>query len=250
MKLTYKLALLAALGLATASASYGQDLILGFNDAASGIASAENDYVVDLGLTGASLVADANANSGSYTIANAFSSTTFNTAFSADVNDLNNVAAGIIGASASGSYPRSLYLSAFTTPATAGSGTLFNDAANATPDLNEYASSSTTGWTAEVATAPGTTTAGTVSAYVVNPLGTLSSGVLSFNLYEATETKSGLTTLTPGAFTDEGTLTINANNDTVTFAVAAVPEPATYGLLAAGGLLIVAVRRQLMGKTV
>jgi hypothetical protein len=85
---------------------------------------------------------------------------------------------------------------------------------------------------------------------VANPEGTLSSGVLSFNLYEAIETKSGLTTLTPGAFTDEGTLTINANNDTVTFAVAAVPEPATYGLLAAGGLLIVAVRRQLMGKTV
>ncbi len=246
MKLNYKLALLAALGLAKASASYGQDLILGFNDAA-GPSAAQNDYVVSLGLTGATLVADANANSGSYTIANAFN---FGTTYSADANALNDVAAGVLGASASGVYPRSLYLTAFTTPPTAGSGSLFNNAANQNPALNEYASTTPGGWTAEVGTAPGTTEAGSVSTYVVNPLGSLSSGVLSFNLYEATETKSGLTTLTPGAFTDEGTLTINANNDTVTFAVAAVPEPATYGLLAAGGLLIVALRRQLVGKTV
>jgi len=246
MKLTYKLALLAALGLATASASYGQDLILGFNDAA-GPSAAQNDYVVNLGLTGAALVADANANSGSFTIANAFSSSTFNTAFSADGNALSDVAAGIIGASASGSYPRSLYLSAFTTP-NVPSGAAFNNAANQNPALNEYASTTPGGWTAEVATAPGTTTAGTVSAYVANPLGTLSSGVLSFNLYEETATKSGVT-VTPGVWTDEGTLTINANNDTVTL-VTSVPEPATYGLLAAGGLLIVALRRQLMGKTV
>jgi hypothetical protein len=248
MKLTYKLALLAALGLATASASYGQDLILGFNDAASGISSAENDYVVDLGLTGASLVADANANSGSYTIANAFSSTTFNTAFSADGNDLNDVAAGIIGASASGVYPRSLYLSASATPAVPSSAQ-FNNAANFSPYLGEYASTTAAGWSTEVATAPGVTSPGEVSVYVANPLGTLSSGVLSFNLYEENENKSGLN-VTVGPWTDEGTLTINANNDTVTFAVAAVPEPATYGLLAAGGLLIVAIRRQLMGKTV
>ena len=248
MKLTYKLALLAALGLATASASYGQDLILGFNDAA-GPSAAQNDYVVNLGLTGAALVADANANSGSFTIANAFSSSTFNTAFSADGNALSDVAAGVLGASASGVYPRSLYLSAFTTPPTAGSGALFNNAANQNPTLGEYVSTTAGGWSKEVATAPGTTEPSSVSVYVANPEGTLSSGVLSFNLYEAIETKSGLTTLTPGAFTDEGILTINANNDTVTL-VTSVPEPATYGLLAAGGLLIVAVRRQLMGKTV
>ena len=248
MKLNYKLALLVALGLATASASYGQDLILGFNDAA-GPAAAQNDYVIDLGLTGAALVSNANANSGTYTIANAFSSTTFNTAFSADANSLNDVAAGVIGASASGSYPRSLYLTGSTTPPVPSSGALFNDAANQNPIQGEYASTTAGGWTAEVGTAPGTVTAGTVSVYVANPLGTLSSGILSFNLYEETETKSGLTTLTPGAWTDEGTLTIDANNDTVSFAVP-VPEPSTYGMLAGAGLLVVALRRQFMGKTV
>jgi hypothetical protein len=243
MKLTYKLALLAALGLATASASYGQDLILGFNDAAGPVA-AQNDYVVDLGLTGSALVADANANSGSFTIANAFS---FGTTYQADGNALSDVAAGIIGSSASGVFPRSLYLSAFATPGVPSTAN-YSNAANFRPAVGEYASTTANGWSTEVAPAPGTTTPSTVSAYVVNPEGTLSSGVLSFNLYEETETASGLHD-TVGAWTDEGILTINANNDTVTL-VTSVPEPATYGLLAAGGLLIVAVRRQLMGKTV
>jgi hypothetical protein len=245
MKSNYKLALLAALGLASASASYGQDLILGFNDAA-GPTAAQNDYVIDLGVTGATLIADANANSGTYTLNGAFSSTTFNTAFSADGSALSDVAAGVIGASASGIYPRSLYLTASTIPNVPSTAN-YADAANQNPAIGEYASTTAGGWTAEVATAPGTTTTGTVSAYVDNPLGQLSSGVITLNLYEETETSSGLSQ-TVGAWTDEGTLTINANNDTVTL-VTAVPEPGTYGLLAAGGLLLVALRRRFMGKT-
>ena len=258
MNLPFKqLVLVLAMVLAQVSLSQAQqinpggDLVLGFNDAA-GPTAAQNDYVIDLGLSGATFVSAAKTNGGTYTlsldkITTTNFSSTFQTAFHADASYLNDVAVGVLGASASGGYPRSLYLSAFTTPHVP-SGAAFNNAANQNPALNEYASTTPGGWTAEVATAPGTTTAGTVSAYVANPLGTLSSGVLSFNLYEETATKSGVT-VTPGVWTDEGTLTINANNDTVTL-VTSVPEPATYGLLAAGGLLIVAVRRQLMGKTV
>ncbi len=207
----------------------GGDLVLGFNDAA-GPTAAQNDYVIDLGLSGATLVSAAKTNGGTFTlsldkITTTNFSSTFQTAFKADGNALNDVAVGVLGASASGVYPRALYLTAFTAPPTAGSGSLFNNAANQNPYLGEYASTTPGGWTAEVATAPGTTTAGTVSVYVANPLGTLSSGVLSFNLYEAIETKSGLTTLTPGAFTNEGTLTINVNTRTIGF-VAGSSSPA------------------------
>ena len=218
--------LVLAIGLASISLSQAQDgdLFLGFNDAA-GPTAAQNDYVIDLGLSGATFVSAAKTNGGTFTlsldkITTTNFSSTFQTAFHADASYLNDVAVGIIGASASGVYPRSLYLSAFTTPPTAGSGALFNNAANQNPILGEYVSTTAGGWSKEVGTAPGTTEAQSVSIYVANPEGTLSSGVLSFNLYEAIETKSGLTTLTPGAFTNEGTLTINVNTKTIGFVIA------------------------------
>jgi hypothetical protein len=66
MKNFYKTALLAALGLGSVvTVQASTDLLLGFNDAA-GPSSAQNDYVIDLGLNGATLVADAIANSGTY----------------------------------------------------------------------------------------------------------------------------------------------------------------------------------------
>jgi PKD repeat protein len=224
INLAFKRSVLAlAIGLASISLSQAQDgdLFLGFNDAA-GPAAAQNDYVIDLGVSGATLVADANAASGTYTlsldkITSTNFSTTFQTAFHSDASDLNHVAVGIIGASISGTYPRSLYLTASATP-NVPSKANYSDAANQDPTTGEYASTTSGGWTTEIATAPGTTTAGTVSAYVANPLGQLSSGVITLNLYEETETAVGLSQ-TVGAWTNEGTLTINVNTRTVGFVV-------------------------------
>jgi hypothetical protein len=85
-----------------------------------------------------------------------------------------------------------------------------------------------------------------VSALTSNPLGTLTSDVLTIGLYEATRGGTGLHP-TAGPFTQVGTFTINASTDDVSF-TAAVPEPSTYGVLAAGGLLILSLRRQIMNK--
>ncbi|MGA2868729.1 MAG: PKD domain-containing protein [Verrucomicrobiota bacterium] len=212
-----------AIGLASLSLSQAQDgdLFLGFNDAA-GPAAAQNDYVIDLGVSGATLIADANAASGTFTlsldkITSTNFSTTFQAAFHADANDLNHVAVGVIGASISGAYPRSLYLTASAKPNVPSTAN-YSDAANQDPATGEYASTTSGGWTTEIATSPGTTTAGTVSAYVANPLGQLSAGVITLNLFEETETASGLSQ-TVGAWTNEGTLTINVNTRTVGFVV-------------------------------
>jgi PKD repeat protein len=218
-----RLVLVLAIGLASLSLSQAQDgdLFLGFNDAA-GPAAAQNDYVIDLGVSGATLIADANAASGTFTlsldkITSTNFSTTFQAAFHADANDLNHVAVGVIGASISGAYPRSLYLTASAKPNVPSTAN-YSDAANQDPATGEYASTTSGGWTTEIATSPGTTTAGTVSAYVANPLGQLSAGVITLNLFEETETASGLSQ-TVGAWTNEGTLTINVNTRTVGFVV-------------------------------
>lgn len=49
-----------------------------------------------------------------------------------------------------------------------------------------------------------------------------------------------------GAWTYEGDITINLSGSTpvVTFDAASVPEPTTYGMIAGGGLLLLALRRQ------
>lgn len=52
-----------------------------------------------------------------------------------------------------------------------------------------------------------------------------------------------LNTKTTGASTYEGTFTLE-NNGEVVYDMTAVPEPATFGILAAAGLLMVSVRRQ------
>ena len=230
MNLAFKrLVLVLAMVLAHVSLSQAQqtpptvgDLVLGFNDAA-GPTAAQNDYVIDLGLSGATLVAAAKTNGGTFTlsldkITTTNFSSTFQTAFHADASDLNDVAVGVLAGTTSGVFPRSLYLSASATPAVPSTAN-FNTAANFQPAVGEYASTTANGWSTEVATAPGVTTPETVSSYVANPLGTLSSGVLSINLYEETETASGLHD-TVGAWTNEGTLTINVNTKTVGFVIA------------------------------
>lgn len=252
MKSNVKITALVAIGLASVSVAQAgtTDLLLGFNDAA-GPASAQNDYVIDLGLSGAALVSAANANNGTYDLSSTFSASTFSTAFSTDGAALSDVAAGIVGGNP-GTSPKGLYQTALvgSTPASISRGKFNNSINDAQSSaIGEYASTSTTGWTFFVATSPtagGTATGATdLADQTGNPLGQLSSGVLSLNLWE--DTASGISSA-PSAWVNEGTFNINLNTDTVTFSTAAVPEPSTYGLMAGVGLLGVLFRNQIGRK--
>jgi hypothetical protein len=120
--------------------------------------------------------------------------------------------------------------------------------------VGEYASGSSSGWTALVAASPtlagtaGLQTGGDITDQTGNPTALLNSGVASLDLWSITETKSGVRT-TLGSWTDLGTFNINPNSDTITFTTAPMPEPGASSLLAAGaGLLLVGVRHQLKRK--
>jgi hypothetical protein len=249
----YKMAALVLLGLAGISTVKASttDLLLGFNDAA-GPNAAQNDYVIDLGLSGTSLIADALASPNStYNLSSTFSSSTFTGAFDGnggDANYLNDVAAGVVGGITGAANPKYLFQTDLigNTPAAIHSGQ-FNDAAASaqSPAIGQYASASTSGWSAYVAaspTSPGTLVSGDdVADQTGNPLGQLSSGDLSLALWE--DTRTGTSTI--GGWVDEGTFNINVDTDTISFTAAAVPEPATYGLFSGVGLLMLALRRQL-----
>ncbi len=251
MKKNYKLVLLAVLGLATVTAAHAStsDMLLGFNDAA-GPGSAQNDYVIDLGAE--SLF----TTTASLNLSSSFSASTFNTAFSSDNNSLNDVAVGAVA----GSIGTSTDILFQTSPKgasglptwTSGKLASFIGAANYAGDstIGEYTSSGSTGWSQYVAISPtvqGNNTGGNLAGESANPTELLSSGVVSEEIFESSS--STARNSTPSAWTDIGTLTVNVNSDTVTFTgVDAVPEPATYGLLAASGLLIVALRRQFKAK--
>jgi len=243
MKNLYKAALLAALGITAVSSAQAQ-MLLGFNDAA-GPTSAQNDYVINLGsLSQFTTTASLNLSSD-------FSASTFNTAFGSDLNALNEVTAGVVGGNSS---PRQLFETSVGIPRSNVSSSQMNSALSEaqTPVAGEYVSTSSTGWTVNVAasaTANGTIVTGAdVGDEAVNPMGTLSGGVLTEQLWE--NTKNGALTA-PNGWVDIGTININPTTDSVTFPganVSAVPEPSTYGLLAGAGLLVVALRRNFSAK--
>jgi len=256
MKNTYKLTLLAALGIATATAAQASDLLIGFNDAA-GPASAQNDVVVDVG----------NLNNFTPTYASGLTPFTpgsaslgaaIASAFGTDGNAMTDVAVGAVGGY-TGTGTETLFQ-------TAPNGNLpvWTSANNASwllaageaqqPDKGTYASSGPgagsglVGWSQVIAASPtkqGSAVGGNLAGNSANPMALLSSGVFTEQLYESTG--SGARGFTPSGWTDVGTLTVNLNTDSITFIGAAVPEPSTYGLLAGAGLLVLSLRRQIVG---
>lgn len=251
MKNTYKVTLLIALGLASVSTVKAQDLILGFNDAA-GPSNAQNDYAIDLGLTGNALLADAAANNGTYNLSgavvSAFNTTSFTaaTAFGNDANALSDVAAGVVGGgNVVGGLTYTFQTSLAANPPFASPSAQALAAANTAiggTATGVYSSTTSGGWTYGIATSPTALGANgnNVAADTGNPLGQLTSGVLDLTLWD--DTKTGGLHPSAGAWVDDGTLAINLNNDTVEFT--SVPEPSTFGLFAGAGLLAVALRRQ------
>ena len=247
MKNNIRIAALVALGLASVSAAQAGDLLLGFNDAA-GPSAAQNDYVIDLGLSGTTLLQDAAANNGTYNLGTIINGTTFASAFSADSSYLtgsSDVAAGVVGGT-QGS-PNILFQTSTGTPTGAATQFAKSNGDAQTPTAGVFPSGSGL-WSSVIAVSPSTPGTEVGAQYLANqtgnPEGFLNAGTLSIALWENT-LPSGLGSHTTG-WVDEGTLTINANDDTVTFSTpSAVPEPATYGLLSGAGLLVLGLRRQL-----
>jgi len=266
MKQLYKSALLAVLGLAGVTAAQAStDLFIGFNDSV-GPSSAQNDYVIDIG-SFATLQADALAapndtinlmslNAGLPQINQSTFGTTFATAFSSDPNEASDVAAGVAGGN-TGSSPKQLWQTApvGVTPGNI-SVSSFNAGAAQPNSLaaGEYASTTqNSSWTWLIAKSPtlvGTETAGNslASSTGTNPMGSLGIGIypsLVLNLWENTAT-GGLHPAV-GGWVDEGYFTFDIQDDTITYTIP-VPEPAVYGTVAGAGLLLLALRRQLVAK--
>ena len=233
----------AALALVAQGARAGanNDLILGFSDT-----SATEDYVIDLGqesgFAGQTSVLNLSGD---------VSTSTYNSAFG---SSLNNVTAGVVGGTTSttgfnfmttvrsgagvASSPMSL------TPAqtaTAGGGTLSSSTAK---QIGVNAEGVTVG------TVPNTDTTFSWTQKVIDfsesqasfsPNTTLS-GTVYEDLWSQKNSAVGTTSYL-GYFTFNFS---DPNSPIVTWtsAAVAVPEPATYGLLAGGGLLLVALRRQ------
>ena len=158
MKENIKIAALITIGLASISAAHASstDLLLGFNDAA-GPSAAQNDYVIDLGLNGNTLIADANGNGGTWNLSSSFNAGTFSTAFSADTAYLNNVAAGVVGGISSPT--KTIFQTDLigNTPAVTFSGAFNNSLSSAqSSTIGEYSSSSGSGWSTYVAIDPNT----------------------------------------------------------------------------------------------
>jgi hypothetical protein len=248
----YKAALLAALGLAVSPvAKAASDLEVGFNDLL-GPASAQNDYLIDLGAYTAFTV--------NSTVTTTINSSLFAAAFGADANALNNVA---VGAVAAGTYANNTINGATTGTYVYSTGSPF--AASTAKWNNAHAQGSITWpatgpsagsvtsptWSFDVAQSSTVNDANGngVANSIGNPLSNLSSGTATLTLFSSTLV-TGLGH-TPSAFSELGTITIDANNDTITFTgvnVSAVPEPTTYGAFAGAGLLLLGLRRQFASK--
>jgi hypothetical protein len=243
----YKAALLTVLGLSSiATAQAGTDLLLGFNDAA-GPSGANNDYVIDLGVT-SQFTTTAQLN---YSL----NSSLFSNAFSADTSDLNNVAVGVVGGNTPANGTQYLFMSGLSTPQTPSETELLNAAAYAQgTTVGEYASGASGTWSYQVAPSPtslglpaanGDTVAAAIGS---NPLSNLAGGLANINLYEDTASGPGHGATLSG-WTEIGTFAVNASADSVSFTgIDVVPEPSTCSLLGGAGLLVLLFRRKIINR--
>lgn len=244
------------------AAHAGTDIYIGFNDSAAPTTAGQNDFVIDVG-SFASLQSDATGNGGTVDLmsgnsglnqisASTFAST-FSTAYGSDSGALNNVTVGAVGALGS-----TLWQTApvGVTPAAITTGD-FGNAVGQPANLvaGEYASTETTGFTylvAENATIPGAEGSASVAAATgTNPMGQLANGDVVVQLWQVQET-TGLHK-SVGNWAEEGYFTIDLTSsgtgDDITYTVGpfgVVPEPATYGVMAGGLLLALALGRRFM----
>lgn len=206
MKRSFKPILLAAIGLSAVSAVQAQDMLLGFTDTAAK-ATAHNDYVIDIG---AYTLFTTNAN-----LSGSINATTINAAYaSVDSSYLNDVS---VGAVTGENAPKFIYQTVgFISPLTAaeiGSAGQLISAIS----VGEYASSSTTGWSADVETDPSNVGAnngisGSVSGDTGFLMEYLTNGVVTETMYAASV--SGLRTVNQ---TILGALKVDLVHDQWTF---------------------------------
>jgi len=251
MKKSYKVAIAAVaavIGLASQGA-YAQsagDLLLGINNNDSGGTA---DLVVDLG-TFANLNAHQNT---------AFSLGVNNTTLASDLGGTGGPASynvGIVGAKSVPTGTSSLFVSVKDN----GTGTASAQGSTTPPSLSQanYGSAlgnvfpavvtgNNTTFTVNIAKDPTTVGTGDSSFSAntgINPLANVGGNSVVLDLYR--EQSAG----TPGSWSYLGDILVNFSTDTYTFdpVAAPVPEPATYGVIAGAGLLMLALRRQFVRK--
>jgi hypothetical protein len=220
MKNSYKLALLAVLGLAGVSAVQAQsDLIVGVYQPGDA-----NTTAVDLGAF-SSLTAGETFNLSSALTAAGITSLTSSGVF--------GVVGDVHGSSAA---TRIVYVTDTGTPNTFTGASAFNNINTSVQSiaLGTQAVGSGFDWASETdPTAPNTAAAAlgyNISGSVANPI----------NFYAVADNNS--------APVLDGNFTLNTSTDVLTFNSVAVPEPTSYGLIAGAGLLIVSLRNKFSRK--
>jgi hypothetical protein len=233
------------------------DLILGFT---SQSATANNDFVVDLGpIPGAP---------NTTLPTSGYDATAFASSFAAvggvSALDSGAVNVGIVGGVNNGGLGDFIYTSVLdngsgtatvpgsVAPVGTKSSTFLDSAADELGNLTPGSIPAATGFTGSVAENPSTAGTSTYSfaTYAgANPLTTIPAGVSSIllDIYQDTSTSR---TGASGFDTYVGDVLVNITDSgmTATFDPVAAPEPSTYALLAGGGLLAFALRRQFVRK--
>jgi len=250
MNKTYKLALLAALGLASVTAAKAQyndgDLLIGF-------ATSTTDYVIDLGQVPSS----ANTLLGTIDLSTAFGSTPLTAGISVGI--IGSDPDGVINPSGAqtvwtstlrtGNAPTSGTAGTESKPQSVSSATVENSSLIpvGTAQGQTGVSDGGAAWSEEIAassTANGTDHSNW-GANLGNPTKALTSSPLTLDIWSTTDANS----VNAFTYTGDAQITLNGSTATVVWdPVAAVPEPSTYGLFAGAGMLLVGLRRQFSRK--